>query len=146
MNANWYPYGMQPQAYVEQFRRVAWAVKAGSPQTEMMWAPQWFEAWGQALDFDPYSGYYPGDDVVDWVALTFYHFANQWPAVNDYPPYDKFENGLTGYGNKYYHANFYYRYAVERNKKFAIAETGAPWIDYQSDIGTNAHGNVYIQR
>ena len=41
MNGSWYPWGQQPAAYVEAFRRVAGAVHTGAPGSAVMWAPNY---------------------------------------------------------------------------------------------------------
>lgn len=35
---------------------------------------------------DMYTPYYPGDDVVDWVGLSIYHFGHSYPYGNNYLP------------------------------------------------------------
>ncbi|KAI8907794.1 glycoside hydrolase superfamily [Gorgonomyces haynaldii] len=49
-----------------------------------------------ALD-DPYSPFYPGDDYVDWVGFSMYHYGAQYPWVtNDVPIPGKPEAILVG--------------------------------------------------
>ncbi|KAI8609848.1 glycoside hydrolase superfamily, partial [Chytriomyces sp. MP71] len=51
------------------------------------------------LDYldDPYMPYYPGDDLVDWVGMSVYHYGKQWPWVdNTIPDPKEFENVLQG--------------------------------------------------
>ncbi|WP_447646000.1 hypothetical protein [Nocardioides zeae] len=100
MNGTWYGWGQQPRAYVEAFRTLADEVHAATPHAAMVWAPvygagyPYGAAYGDVdpdrmaeageLDTndngrldegdDPYGPYWPGDDVVDWVGLTLYHF------------------------------------------------------------------------
>jgi len=70
---------------------------------------------------DPYSPFYPGDEYVDWVGTSIYHYGTNWPWIdNVVPQADSFESKLN-YGN------FYSTYAVTRNKPVAIAETGATY-------------------
>ena len=39
MNGSWYPWGQQPEAYIDAFRTVAAAVHALAPASAMAWAP-----------------------------------------------------------------------------------------------------------
>ncbi|KAJ3191882.1 hypothetical protein HK101_007316 [Irineochytrium annulatum] len=85
---------------------------------------------------DPYAPYYPGDDVVDWVGLSFY-----WqgaigadPTTNTACPADQniVEDYITMQGVRYGIAvnqsvsiNFYDVYSAKKNKPFMISETNA---------------------
>ena len=80
---------------------------------------------------DPYEPYYPGDDVVDWVGLTIYHYggASPWDG-NNVPEPDKFAAQLRGAydglgGDESGVLDFYARYAEDRDKTMAIPETAA---------------------
>ena len=104
MNGSWYAWGQQPDGYVEAFRIVAAAVHAGAPASAMVWAPNEGAGYpfiggafgaapgspeAAALDTDgdgeltrsddPYAPYYPGDDAVDWVGMSLYHWGNTHP-------------------------------------------------------------------
>jgi hypothetical protein len=122
MNGSWYTWGQQPTEYVASFRRVADALRAGAPGSAMMWAPN--EGGGYpfvggsaaavpgadafalldtdgdgilTIADDPYAPYYPGDDVVDWVGMSLYHWGAQHPwGANVLPEPDKFALQLTG--------------------------------------------------
>ena len=83
---------------------------------------------------DPYTPYYPGDDVVDWVALSLYHFPTLSEG-NFNPTPDEFYQGLTGTmnpdvnpGANFEVRNFYKRFAEDRNKPLMIPESGSPWL------------------
>lgn len=103
MNGSWYPWAQQPTAYIETFRQVAAAVH-NAPASSMLWSPN--EGGGYpfeggpndvqpgspdfqsldtnhdgklTMDDDTYAPCWPGDDSVDWVGLTVYHFANAYP-------------------------------------------------------------------
>ncbi|MCU1634446.1 MAG: acyltransferase protein [Micrococcaceae bacterium] len=102
MNGTWFRWGQQPEDYIDAFRTVAVAVHAEVPTAEMVWSPSYAagypftEAYGALegrtagavtpLDTngnslidagdDPYQPYYPGDDAVDWVGLSMYHFGS----------------------------------------------------------------------
>ncbi|MGH2385919.1 MAG: glycosyl hydrolase, partial [Candidatus Limnocylindria bacterium] len=80
MNGSWYPWGQQPEAYVEAFRTVADAVHEVAPASAMAWAPNEgagypftggaFASVDASLDTDgdgeitnaddPYAPYWPG--------------------------------------------------------------------------------------
>lgn len=156
MNGSWHSWGQQPNAYVAAFRLVAAEVRARAPRTWMVWSPAYgggypFRDAKSALedlpaeDFaaldtnddgqltqvdDSYLPYYPGDDVVDWVGLTVYHWDNTYPwGQNEIPERGKFvrllrgtHNGLNGDQSAV--ADFYGVYATEHDKP-AIVETAA---------------------
>lgn len=68
---------------------------------------------------DPYSPFYPGDDYVDWVGTSNYHFGSVPPWLDNVLPYpNEFEVNLN-YGGLY---DFY---ATSKNKPFMISETAA---------------------
>lgn len=156
MNGSWYAWGQQPQRYVEVFRKVAAAIHATAPGTAMMWAPNYGGGYpftgGQfaarrgtpafeALDTDgdgaltmaddTYAPYYPGDDAVDWVGISLYHWGNQRPwGNNEVPEGDKFADMLTGTysgtaGDDDAIPDFYQVYGVDHGHPVAIPETAA---------------------
>lgn len=94
MNAPWRPYGQDPAAFLDRYRAVAQAVR-DIPGLRLVWMPAQgtdypFRSAAQAAAVDPgvrtamdtdgdgaltgaddpYQPYYPGDDVVDWAALS----------------------------------------------------------------------------
>jgi hypothetical protein len=155
MNGSWYPWSQQPALYVEKFRQVAAAVHS-VPGSTMLWSPN--EGGGYpfsgglhaaapgtadfaALDTNndgrlsmhdnPYEPYWPGDEAVDWVGLTVYHFGSVYPwAENELPSAGKLEEKITG---TYKEGSvderpipdFYHDYAMGHSKPFALSETGA---------------------
>lgn len=156
MNGSWYPWGQQPQAFVDTFRAVAAAVHEQTPATQMMWAPNYGGGYpftgGQyapeagtadfdALDTDkdgelteaddPYQPYYPGDDAVDWVGMTLYHWGSTYPwGGNNLPETEKFAAQLRGTydgigGDESGLPDFYAIYSEDRDKPLAIPETAA---------------------
>ncbi|WP_298455040.1 glycoside hydrolase family 26 protein [uncultured Cellulomonas sp.] len=156
MNGSWYTWGQQPAAFVATFRALAVAVRAGAPGTAMMWAPNYGGGYPftggpsaavagsadhAALDSDgdgvltladdPYAPYYPGDDVVDWVGMSLYHWGSAHPwGENELPEPGKFAAQLTGTyvgdgGDDTALPDFYSVYGVEHGKPVAVPETAA---------------------
>jgi hypothetical protein len=156
MNGSWYAWGQQPAAYVETFRRVAAAVHRDAPASSMMWAPSYGGGYpfiggrhaadvgsrdGRLLDTnrdgrlderdDGYRPYYPGDDAVDWVGMSLYHWGTRYPwGENEVPADDKLVDQLTG---RYHGAgvdervvpDFHGVYGHRHGKPVAITETAA---------------------
>ncbi|MGY2075174.1 glycoside hydrolase family 26 protein [Blastococcus sp. SYSU DS0828] len=154
MNGSWYAWGQQPAAYVEAFRRLAAAVHAGAPGSAVMWAPNYGGGYPftggahaatpddvAALDTDgdgvlsaaddPYAPYWPGEDAVDWVGMSLYHWGDAHPwGENEVPEPGKFLAQLTGTyvgrggddrGLPDFHADYGERYG----KPVAVPETAA---------------------
>jgi hypothetical protein len=156
MNGSWYRWGQQPVAYVAAFRMVAAAVHAEAPGVAMLWAPNYGAGYpfaggqyatqpgadGFALldtnhdgqldaQDDPYAPYYPGDDAVDWVGLSLYHWGDTYPwGENEIPEAHKFVDQLTGVyngrnGDERGVPDFYATFADGHQKPLAIVETAA---------------------
>lgn len=183
MNGSWYPWSQRPAEYVDTFRRVADAVHQLAPRTAMVWAPNYgggypftggkYAATPGSADFarldtdsdgrltmadDPYAPYYPGDDAVDWVGLSLYHWGARYPWGANVPPEPgKLVALLTGAyhgtaGDERAVPDFYTAFGVRHGKPVAITETAAlyapdhggptaaqvkdPWIAqvYQPDL------------
>lgn len=143
MNGSWYPWGQQPEAYVAAYRTVADAVHAHAPASSMAWAPNEgagypfpagpFLGDSAALDTDgdgqitnaddPYAPYWPGDDAVDWVGMSLYHWGLAYPwGENELPGDGSFRELLTG-GTA--GVDFYATYADGHAKPMGIFETAA---------------------
>jgi hypothetical protein len=156
MNGSWYPWSQQPEEYVRTFRRIAAAVHQAAPSSAMLWAPNHgsgypylggkyvavpgsraFEVLDTSRDGildmrdDPYAPYYPGDDVVDWVGMSLYHWGYEYPwGDNVVPEDDKFLAKLTStyaspQSDERTLPSFYDIYAEGRSKPMAIPETAA---------------------
>lgn len=154
MNGSWYPWAQAPSAYVEAFRTVADAVHDRSPASAMVWAPNegggypftggsYAAGAGPAeaalLDTDgdgevtgrddPYAPYYPGDEAVDWVGMSLYHWGLEYPwGENELPRPGSFAALLRGedLGAHEEASNvpdFYARYVEGHDKPLAIVET-----------------------
>lgn len=151
MNGSWYPWGQRPQAYVGAFRTVASAVHALAPASAMAWAPNEgsgypftggaFASEDPALDSDgdgevtnaddPYAPYWPGDDAVDWVGMSVYHWGLEYPwGENELPAVGTFRALLTGGVTGAHHGqsaipDFYATYAEGHGKPMGVFETAA---------------------
>ena len=134
MNGSWYRWGQQPARFKASFRRVAEAVHDGAPGSATMWAPAYgggYPFTGTVTGGDPYAPYYPGDDVVDWVGMSLYHWGNVYPwGENEVPPRDKLVSQLRGtyrgFGvDERATPDFYAEYGARRGKPVAVAETAA---------------------
>ncbi|KAJ3035552.1 hypothetical protein HDV00_003649 [Rhizophlyctis rosea] len=72
---------------------------------------------------DFYSPYWPGDEYVDWVGMSIYHFGYEQPNLDNIPtPQGYVETTLNNVTQP-----FYSTYASGKNKPMMISETGAPW-------------------
>lgn len=156
MNGSWHAWGQQPSAFRAAFRQVAESIHRLAPGSATMWAPNYgggypfargpHQAAPGSPDFatldtdrdgdltgedDPYAPYYPGDDAVDWVGLSIYHWGNTYPwGANVVPEDGKFVDQLTGRyngkgGDDAAVPDFYAEYGARRQKPVAIAETAA---------------------
>ena len=155
MNGSWYAWSQQPAEYVAAFRKVAAAVHAEAPTSAMVWAPNYgggypfpgryaaapgTPAFGSldtdgdgrlSMADDPYQPYYPGDDAVDWVGMSLYHWGSSWPwGENERPEAGKLVAQLTGEyrgasGDERSLPDFYATYAGTKGKPLAITETAA---------------------
>jgi hypothetical protein len=124
LNAPWRPWGQQPRAAVDLFRRVADSVHAELDGVGVIWQPVYgagypFGATARSvrrdagvvseraidtdgdgrltLQDDPYGPYWPGEGAVDWVGLTLSHWGESYPFVNNVrPPDGKLRRQLAG--------------------------------------------------
>lgn len=134
MNGSWYPWGQQPALYKRKFREFAEIMRQFAPQVAMAWTPNQGDGypWGGSYigGSDPYAEFYPGDDVVDWVGYSYYHWgwnpsapAGQRLGFNLLPWQGEWEGaiGATPGGTP----DFHEIYAVQKNKPMMISETSA---------------------
>jgi hypothetical protein len=156
MNGTWYAWGQRPTEYIAAFRRVATAIHESAPGSSMMWAPNSADGYpfsggistpvAGSQEFaeldtngdgtltgadDPYAPYYPGDDAVDWVGMSLYHWGSVYPwGENELPEAGQFAAQLTGtFAGRQTDGstapNFYQVYGVDHGKPVAIPETAA---------------------
>lgn len=156
MNGSWYAWSQQPQRYIAAFQTLANAVHTLAPGSAMMWAPNYgggypfaggtYEAKPGTAEFaaldtngdgaltmqdDAYAPYYPGDEAVDWVGMSLYHWGARYPwGENELPEPNKFAEQLTGTynganGDDSLLPDFYSVYGQQHGKPVAIPETAA---------------------
>ena len=156
MNGYWYPWSQQPIEYVRAFRILASEIHKHAPLTAMLWAPNiggsyppdsgGYLATPGSYNFklldtnrdgrldlldDMYAPFYPGDDAVDWVGMSVYHWGNTYPwGENEIPEAHSFIDRITGNyvgknGDERAVPNFYDIYVAQHGKPMAITETAA---------------------
>ncbi|KAJ3208487.1 hypothetical protein HDU67_006699 [Dinochytrium kinnereticum] len=95
---------------------------------------------------NPYTPFYPGDDYVDWVGISVYHYGFQWPWIqNIVPTPNKFEGIMEGFPNTEEDWSRFPLYTpfsgpngvpglTAGNKPFMLAEGGATYhADFNED-------------
>lgn len=173
MNGAWYPWGQQPIEWIKAYRMVADAVHRVALKTVMVWSPNYgggypftdmpYSVKPGTADFaamdtnhdgrltstdDAYSPYYPGDQYVDWVALSLYNWGCHAPwEANVVPESGKFVSQVTGTyhtqcGDDRALANFYQEFPVAHHKPFALSETSAMFNESEAWRGDS---NVAIK-
>ncbi|KAI8618751.1 glycoside hydrolase superfamily [Chytriomyces sp. MP71] len=168
MNGPWTSYAFDPTNYKPFFRNMTESMRRFTNMTAMVWGPNvgfgypFGSSGGKALPTqgdpnfalldtnndnvidskdDPYGPYYPGDDWVDWVAVSLYFYPPDYPEVNHAPNPDYFNSYLTGSGYNQenddaswlQNHNFYQRFA--QKKPMMLPETGAPILRNQTSTG-----------
>ncbi|MCP3786644.1 beta-mannanase [Micromonospora sp. A3M-1-15] len=86
MNGDWYPWcekanGNRPGEYVQAWRHVHDLFEeAGATNVIWVWSPnaRWSKTTGNL------SGFYPGDDYVDWVGTTGYYGTGAWSKYSTF--------------------------------------------------------------
>lgn len=70
--ASWYPWQGDPAYYKAAFRRIVGIFREeGAVNVQFLWSGMWLHEWADQ--------YYPGDDVVDWVATTILNHGTDVP-------------------------------------------------------------------
>ncbi|MDD5644702.1 MAG: glycosyl hydrolase [bacterium] len=155
MNGSWYPWGVwidknkntvydegeetghTQENYRTAFRNVSAMFKKYAPNAAVIWCPN--HGWLGGERKDNYTGFYPGDEYVDWVGLDFYERGWNFPGVDSKIWGGLFTYGLTHDslddaatpGNE--SVNFYKVYCEEKQKPLMICETGAT-LTYRGDL------------
>ena len=131
MNGNWFAYSQQPSAFQSVWKQVYNAINQVTNNTALIWSPNMGYTPVSAVQGSPdfvlldtnhdgvldqnddfYLPYYPGDEYVDWVGLSIYHFSYSAPYYdNTVPKSNEFESVLT---------HFYTSFAVQRGKPIVV--------------------------
>jgi len=92
---------------------------------------------------DMYTPFYPGDDVVDWVGMSAYHWGTEWPwKENEIPEHKKFPKQVRGL-EAIKVRNFYDMFCRDgiHNKPLMVSETAALYNDdYHGETGGGLSG------
>ncbi|KAJ3092512.1 hypothetical protein HK100_006928 [Physocladia obscura] len=122
MNGNWFSYGLEPIRFITEYKRVVNLIRFVTNRVAFVWAPNAannypFDASlpsnaadATALDTngngkldpsdDPFTPYWPGADLVDWVGISLYWKGNpntQFPLHdNSAPPADIWSQMVDG--------------------------------------------------
>lgn len=162
MNGSFNPWGGKPDQFVEAWKRLEKWVGGCRPGTVLLWSPSVSydgskDEYGagrvskrgekrgsvkcsnliRPLSFSFPGLYWPGDDLVDLVGLSTYHFDDYtWKNTNDVAPPDKLVKELTGHLGYYKPMDFITRFVVGKRKPFVISETAAPWHEGAIATGT----------
>lgn len=77
----WGPHNNRTDEYISAFRHVVDVARA-TGATNILWV------WSPHIAYDGFDEFYPGDDVVDWVAATVLNYGNiaywsQWWSFDD---------------------------------------------------------------
>jgi hypothetical protein len=167
MNGSWYPWGQQPTLYISKYVEFAETIHAEANNVVMVWTPNqgWGYPWvsGQyaikpdSPDFplldtnkdgrlteedDPYGPYYPGDNAVDWVGFSFYHWGNSGNGYNEIP-FDGKWGLINGIDNPI--PNFHDIFAKGHNKPMMIAETSALYDPNNVKGGGASEADIKIE-
>ncbi|KXS21821.1 glycoside hydrolase family 26 protein [Gonapodya prolifera JEL478] len=162
MNGGWYPWGRLPSAFQDFWIRFATIVRATAPITSLVWSPTISDSYpydqrkvpaAGSVDMalldtnlngeldggdDPYAGYWPGDEWVDWVGGSIYYYGPSFPYNDNFVPDGMWlERTLTGkvtFTGVQRGPSFYDVYSAQKRKPFIFAETAV----YHWPNGTGA--------
>jgi len=139
MNGAWFTYGQKPTEFINSWKKFVGTIRdaAGKDNVAFIWAPNsangypfkknvfsqevGMPTFDNALDTnkdgvyddkdDPFTPFYPGDEWVDWVGMSMYHYGTQFPWTdNAIPERGKAECIMTGC-NGISQFNFYRMFA-----------------------------------
>lgn len=163
MNGSWYPWaewtdknknlqrdagedtGFTAAEYRRAYRNVAQMFRKYAPNAALVWCPNAGLLGGARRDV--FAPFYPGDDVVDWVALDSYEKGWTMPMPGAKLWGGQFANTLTHdmaddvNTPKNESIDFYKTYAEGRNKPMLLCETSAS-LSYRTDLNPTARALV----
>ncbi|KAJ3299522.1 hypothetical protein HK104_008618 [Borealophlyctis nickersoniae] len=175
MNGYWFKYGQQPTKFLANWRKVIPMIRNASNRDNLaiIWGPNSGEnyPWNadrilpgtddfRILDTnsngridtsdDPYSPYYPGDDLVDWVGMSLYWYGPIWPWVNNTrPTADKVAQHMLGhYPNGTRYPSVYSMFSGDGSpgpgvtlNKAPVSKGGKPFL--LTETGSTYHLTVH---
>lgn len=127
-NGSWFAWSAyDAPSFKAAFRRVVGVLRGEDPQVTIEWC-------GNAMDtkvgHDPFTQLYPGDDVVDIVAVDDYDDA--WAHISD-------AASFRAWAGRRYSLNDWYAFAQRHGKPFAVSEWGLS-VTGQGDNPTYIQG------
>lgn len=155
MNGGWYAWGQQPQKYKTKFREFAEILKQRAPLVSMAWAPNlalgfpWEAKSIENFDSsDAYWQFYPGDDVVDIIGISTYHWGwsssdgklghNIIPSPVSWEAGGDIKTGLK---------NFHDSVALARGKPLFVFETAAIYnLDEQGGDSDRSIKQAWVEQ
>lgn len=184
MNGNWYPYGQRPLEFKKAFINLHKAVKSKTLSTFLVWSPNtpmgypWFdtsnkhslkktdiENW-EMLDTnkdgeitqadDPYTPYYPGDEYVDWIGYSVYHFGDTSKTDVASIAKEGEVNSLIDFTTNLGTFSIYQMFCVQHQKPMIIFETAATYfpdspqqvseIDVKRSWWTQIYSDAFVEK
>lgn len=161
MNGSWYPWaewtdknknmqrdpgeetGFTPDDYKKSYRNVAQMFRRFAPNAALVWCPNSGLLGGGRRDV--FRPFYPGDDVVDWVAMDVYERGWTLPMPGAKLWAGQFAHNLTHDAAddtntpQNESVNFYETFASRKNKPFLLCETSAT-LSYRTDLNALERG------
>ncbi|KAI9138848.1 glycoside hydrolase superfamily [Paraphysoderma sedebokerense] len=144
-NGPWYSWGTKPTLFKKHWISLTNAIRKKATLTSMMWSPNSAENYPWAaiaeanraeLDTngdgqltsadDPYTPYWPGEEYVDWVGISLFHFGQYPFGNNTLPPSDKVISVLTGTSTTT-QSSFTSLISTRYKKPLAIIETASTY-------------------
>lgn len=157
MNGSWYPWaewidknknlqrdpgeetGFWPPDYQKAYRNACLLFRQYAPNVALVWCPNSGLLGGARRDV--FRPWYPGDDLVDWVALDAYERgwtmpmpgAHLWGGMLERNlSWDEADDPKTTQNES---VDFYKTFAVGKNKPMMLCETSAT-LSYRTDLST----------
>ncbi|KZT59734.1 glycoside hydrolase family 26 protein [Calocera cornea HHB12733] len=125
----WNAWGCDPAGFKQAWAIMAASLRANAPSAKLLWSPN---IDGSGADGQGnYADYYPGDDTVDLVGLSFYWFGDDQQQNTVASP-----GTFTGQA-----APFYDAYAGGKGKPFVLSETSGGY-HYFTGSSTPAAGGA----
>ncbi|KAJ3037647.1 hypothetical protein HDV00_001452 [Rhizophlyctis rosea] len=191
MNGGWFAYGQQPTKFLASWKKVTDVVRAAIPDSvkqnfAVVWAPNasngypfaggLYSVSNKSAEFkildtnkdgkltaedDPYSPFYPGDDYVDWVGFSAYHYGSAWPWEQNVLPVPGQIEGMIMGLNQWGTYSMYKMFCMDGSgggvkpavskggKPFMITETGGTYHMYitgQTGPAPDGVGRVAIKQ